>query len=198
MQISAEMVKKLRDMTGAGVMECKTALNEAQGDFEKAVEILRKRGAAVAQKKAGRVTKEGVVTSYIHFNDKIGVLLELGCETDFVARMPEFKELAYNLAKHVAAMNPTYVTREDVPVDVIEKEKEIYLAQLKDSNKPQAVLEKIVQGKLEKFYEEVCLYDQKYIFDDTKTVKQVVDELIGKIRENIRVTRFVRMQVGAE
>lgn len=198
MQISAEMVKKLRDMTGAGVMECKTALNEAQGDFEKAVEILRKRGAAVAQKKAGRVTKEGVVTSYIHFNDKIGVLLELGCETDFVARMPEFKELAYNLAKHVAAMNPTYVTREDVPVDVIEKEKEIYLAQLKDSNKPQAVLEKIVQGKLEKFYEEVCLYDQKYIFDDTKTVKQIVDELIGKIRENIRVTRFVRMQVGAE
>ncbi|HEY8542641.1 MAG TPA: translation elongation factor Ts [Pseudothermotoga sp.] len=198
MQISAEMVKKLRDMTGAGVMECKSALNEAQGDFEKAVEILRKRGAAVAQKKAGRATKEGVVTSYIHFNDKIGVLLELGCETDFVARMPEFKELAYNLAKHVAAMNPTYVTREDVPADVIDKEKEIYLAQLKDSNKPQAVLEKIVQGKLEKFYEEVCLYDQKYIFDDTKTVKQVIDELIGKIRENIRVTRFVRMQVGAE
>lgn len=198
MQISAEMVKKLRDMTGAGVMECKTALNEAQGDFEKAVEILRKRGAAVAQKKAGRVTKEGVVTSYIHFNDKIGVLLELGCETDFVARMPEFKELAYNLAKHVAAMNPIYITREDVPAEVLEKEKEIYLAQLKDSNKPQAVLEKIVQGKLEKFYEEVCLYDQKYIFDDTKTVKQVVDELIGKIRENIRVTRFVRMQVGTE
>ncbi len=198
MQISADMVKKLRDMTGAGVMECKTALNEAQGDFEKAVEILRKRGAAVAQKKAGRATKEGVVTSYIHFNDKIGVLLELGCETDFVARMPEFKELAYNLAKHVAAMNPTYVTREDVPAEVVEKEKEIYLAQLKDSNKPQAVLEKIVQGKLEKFYEEVCLYDQKYIFDDTKTVKQVIDELIGKIRENIRVTRFVRMQVGVE
>ncbi|WP_041081446.1 translation elongation factor Ts [Thermotoga profunda] len=198
MEISAEMVKKLRDMTGAGVMECKSALNEAQGDFEKAIEILRKRGAAVAQKKAGRATKEGVVTSYIHFNDKIGVLLELGCETDFVARMPEFKELAYNLAKHVAAMNPTYVTREDVPADVIEKEKEIYLAQLKDSNKPQAVLEKIVQGKLEKFYEEVCLYDQKYIFDDTKTVKQIIDELIGKIRENIRVTRFVRMQVGAE
>ncbi|MFN3282818.1 MAG: translation elongation factor Ts [Pseudothermotoga sp.] len=198
MQISAEMVKKLRDMTGAGIMECKTALNEAQGDFEKAVEILRKRGAAVAQKKAGRVTKEGVVTSYIHFNDKIGVLLELGCETDFVARMPEFKELAYNLAKHVAAMNPIYVTREDIPAEVLEKEKEIYLAQLKDSNKPQAVLEKIVQGKLEKFYEEVCLYDQKYIFDDTKTVRQVIDELIGKIRENIRVTRFVRMQVGAE
>lgn len=198
MQISAEMVKKLREMTGAGVMECKTALSEAQGDFEKAVEILRKRGAAVAQKKAGRATKEGVVTSYVHFNDKIGVLLELGCETDFVARMPEFKELAYNLAKHVAAMNPTYVSREDVPAEVIEKEKEIYAAQLKDSNKPQNVIEKIVQGKLEKFYEEVCLYDQKYIFEDTKTVKQVIDELIGKIRENIRVTRFVRMQVGVE
>ncbi|ABV33026.1 MULTISPECIES: translation elongation factor Ts [Pseudothermotoga] len=198
MQITADMVKKLREMTGAGVMECKTALTEADGDFEKAVEVLRKRGAAVAQKKAGRLTKEGIVTSYIHFNDKIGVLLELGCETDFVARMPEFKELAYNLAKHVAAMNPKYVTREDVPEEVLEKEKEIYRAQLENSNKPAAVVEKIVQGKLEKFYEEVCLYDQKYIFDDEKTVKEVVDELIGKIRENIRVTRFVRMRVGEE
>lgn len=198
MEISAEMVKKLREMTGAGVMECKTALSEANGDFEKAVEILRKRGTAVAQKKASRATKEGIVTAYVHFNDKIGVLLELGCETDFVARMPEFKELAYNLAKQVAAMNPKYVSREDVPQEVIEKEKEIYLAQLKDTNKPQHVIDKIVQGKLEKFFEEVCLYDQKYIFDDAKTVRQIIDEAIAKIRENIRVTRFVRMQVGEE
>ena len=124
--------------------------------------------------------------------------MELGCETDFVARMPEFKELAYNLAKQVAAMRPRYVSREDVPQEVIEKEREIYLAQLKESNKPQQVIEKIVQGKLEKFFEEVCLYDQKYIFDDTKTVKQVIDEAIAKIRENIRVTRFVRMQIGEE
>ncbi len=198
MEISAEMVKKLREMTGSGVMECKTALQEANGDFQKAVEILRKRGAAVAAKKSGRETKEGIVVSYVHFTGKIGVLLELGCETDFVAKMPEFKELAYNLAKHVAAMSPKYVTREEVPQEVIEKEKEIYLAQLKDSNKPKNVIEKIVEGKLEKFYEENCLYDQKYIFDDTRSVKTVIDELIGKIKENIRVTRFVRMEVGTE
>ncbi len=198
MEISAEMVKKLREMTGSGVMECKTALQEANGDFEKAVEILRKRGAAVAAKKSGRETKEGIVVSYVHFTGKIGVLLELGCETDFVAKMPEFKELAYNLAKHVAAMSPKYVTREDVPPEVIEKEREIYLAQMKDSGKPQNVIQKIVEGKLEKFYEDNCLYDQKYVFDDKKTVRTVVEELIAKTKENIRVTRFVRMEVGAE
>ncbi|AEH50928.1 translation elongation factor Ts [Pseudothermotoga thermarum] len=198
MEISAEMVKKLREMTGSGVMECKTALQEANGDFEKAVEILRKRGAAIAAKKSGRAVKEGIIVSYIHFTGKVGVLLELGCETDFVARMPEFKELAYNLAKHVAAMSPKYVTREDVPQEVIEKEKEIYRAQLKDSGKPESVVEKIVEGKLEKFFEDNCLYDQKYVFDEKKTVKELIDEFIGKIKENIRVTRFVRMEVGVE
>ncbi len=198
MKITAEMVKKLRDMTGAGMMDCKKALEEAEGDFEKAVEILRKKGIAKAAKKAGRATAEGIITSYVHFNGKIGVLLELNCETDFVARTDEFKELAYNLAKQVAAMKPKWVSREDVPKEVIEKEKEIYREQLKDSGKPEHVIEKIIEGKLEKFFEEFCLLDQDYIFDDSKKVKDVITEAIAKIGENIRVSRFVRMEVGEE
>ena len=197
-KITAEMVKKLRDMTGAGMMDCKKALEEANGDFEKAVEILRKKGAAKAAKKAGRATREGIITSYIHFNGRIGVLLELNCETDFVARTDEFKELAYNLAKQVAAMNPKWVSREDVPQEVIEKEKEIYREQLKDSGKPEHVVEKIVEGKLEKFFEENCLLEQEYIFEEGKKVKDIINEAIGKIGENIRVSRFVRMEVGEE
>ena len=193
-----EMVRKLRDMTGAGVMDCKKALEEAGGDFEKAIEILRKKGAAKAAKKAGRATKEGIITSYVHFNGRIGVLLELNCETDFVARTDEFKELAYNLAKQVAAVNPRWVSREDVPQEVIEKEKEIYREQLKDSGKPENVVEKIIEGKLEKFYEENCLLEQDYIFDDKKKVKDVITEAIAKIGENIQVGRFVRMEVGEE
>ncbi len=197
-KITAEMVKKLRDMTGAGMMDCKKALEEANGDFEKAVEILRKKGAAKAAKKAGRATREGIITSYIHFNGRIGVLLELNCETDFVARTDEFKELAYNLAKQVAAMNPKWVSREDVPQEVIEKEKEIYREQLKDSGKPEHVVEKIIEGKLEKFFEENCLLEQEYIFEEGKKVKDIINEAIGKIGENIRVSRFVRMEVGEE
>ena len=197
-KITAEMVKKLRDMTGAGMMDCKKALEEADGDFEKAVEILRKKGAAKAAKKAGRATREGIITSYIHFNGRIGVLLELNCETDFVARTDEFKELAYNLAKQVAAMNPKWVSREDVPQEVIEKEKEIYREQLKDSGKPEHVIEKIIEGKLEKFFEENCLLEQEYIFEEGKKVKDIINEAIGKIGENIRVSRFVRMEVGEE
>ncbi len=192
------MVKKLRDMTGAGMMDCKKALEEAEGDFEKAIEILRKRGAAKAAKKAGRATREGIITSYVHFNGRIGVLLELNCETDFVARTDEFKELAYNLAKQVAAMNPKWVSREDVPQEVIEKEKEIYREQLKDSGKPDHVIEKIIEGKLEKFFEENCLLEQEYIFEEGKKVKEVIQEAIAKIGENIRVSRFVRMEVGEE
>ena len=197
-KITAEMVKKLRDMTGAGMMDCKKALEEADGDFEKAVEILRKKGAAKAAKKAGRATREGIITSYIHFNGRIGVLLELNCETDFVARTDEFKELAYNLAKQVAAMNPKWVSKEDVPQEVIEKEKEIYREQLKDSGKPEHVIEKIIEGKLEKFFEENCLLEQEYIFEEGKKVKDIINEVIGKIGENIRVSRFVRMEVGEE
>ncbi len=198
MKITAQMVKKLRDMTGAGMMDCKKALQEADGDFDKAIEILRKRGAAKAAKKAGRATGEGIITSYVHFNGRIGVLLELNCETDFVARTDEFKELAYNLAKQVAAMSPRWVSREDVPQEVIEKEKEIYREQLKNSGKPENVVEKIIEGKLEKFFQENCLLEQDYIFDDKKKVKDIITEAIGKIGENIRVSRFVRLEVGVE
>ncbi len=198
MKITAQMVKKLRDMTGAGMMDCKKALQEADGDFDKAIEILRKKGAAKAAKKAGRATGEGIITSYVHFNGRIGVLLELNCETDFVARTDEFKELAYNLAKQVAAMSPRWVSREDVPQEVIEKEKEIYREQLKNSGKPENVVEKIIEGKLEKFFQENCLLEQDYIFDDKKKVKDIITEAIGKIGENIRVSRFVRLEVGVE
>jgi len=191
-------VRKLRDMTGAGVMDWKKALEEAEGDFDKAVEILRKKGAAKAAKKAGRATTEGIITSYVHFNGKIGVLLELNCETDFVARTDEFKELAYNLAKQVAAMSPRWVSRENVPEEVIEKEKEIYREQLKDSGKPENVIEKIIEGKLNKFFEEYCLLEQDYIFEEGKKVQDIVTEAIAKIGENIKVSRFVRMEVGEE
>ena len=197
-KVTMDMVRKLRDMTGAGVMDCKKALEEAEGDFEKAVEILRKKGAAKAAKKAGRATGEGIITSYVHFNGKIGVLLELNCETDFVARTNEFKELAYNLAKQVAAMAPRWVSKEDVPQEVIEKEKEIYREQLKDSGKPEHVIEKIIEGKLNKFYEDNCLLEQEYIFEEGKKVKDLITEAIAKIGENIRVSRFVRMEVGEE
>lgn len=198
MKVTMEMVRKLRDMTGAGVMDCKKALEEAEGDFDKAVEILRKKGAAKAAKKAGRATTEGIITSYVHFNGKIGVLLELNCETDFVARTDEFKELAYNLAKQVAAMSPRWVSREDVPEEVIEKEKEIYREQLKDSGKPENVIEKIIEGKLNKFFEEYCLLEQDYIFEEGKKVRDIITEAIAKIGENIKVSRFVRMEVGEE
>jgi elongation factor Ts len=196
MEVSMDLIKKLREMTGAGVLDCKKALEESEGDIEKAVEILRKKGAATAEKKAGRATKEGLIVAYVHFNGRIGVLLEMNCETDFVARTDEFKELAYNLAKQVAAMKPMYVRREDVPEEVIEKEKEIYRAQIKD--KPEHVIEKIVEGKLEKFFEQACLYEQTYIFDDSKKVKDLINELIAKTGENIRVSRFTRYEVGEE
>jgi len=196
MEVSMDLIKKLREMTGAGVLDCKKALEEASGDIEKAVEILRKKGAAIAEKKAGRVTKEGLIVAYVHFNGRIGVLLEMNCETDFVARTDEFKELAYNLAKQVAAMKPRYVKKEDVPEEVIEKEREIYRAQIKD--KPEHVIERIVEGKLEKFFEQVCLYEQTYIFDESKKVKDLINELIAKTGENIRVSRFTRYEVGEE
>jgi len=198
MKVTMDMVKKLRQMTGAGVMDCKKALEEAEGDFDKAIEVLRKKGAAKAAKKAARETSEGIITSYVHFNGRIGVLLELNCETDFVARTDEFKELAYNLAKQVAAMNPRWVSRESVPQDVIEKEKEIYREQLKNSGKPDHVVEKIIEGKLEKFFQENCLLEQDYIFEDGKKVKDIITEAVAKIGENIQVSRFVRMEVGEE
>ena len=196
MEISAQMVKELRERTGAGMMDCKAALTEANGDMEKAIEILRKKGLAKAAKKAGRETKEGLIISYVHHNGKIGVLLELNCETDFVARTDEFKELGNKIAMHIAAMAPRWVKREDVPADVIEKEKEIYREQLKDSGKPAQVIEKIIEGKLESFYQDNCLLEQKYALDQTITIKDMIQQAIAKIGENIQVSRFVRMQVG--
>ncbi|MFN6991923.1 MAG: translation elongation factor Ts [Fervidobacterium sp.] len=196
MEISAQMVKELRERTGAGMMDCKNALTEAEGDFEKAIEILRKKGLAKAAKKAGRATNEGLIISYVHHNGKIGVLVELNCETDFVARTDEFKALGSKIAMHIAAMSPRWVAREEVPADVIEKEKEIYREQLKDSGKPAQVIEKIIEGKLESFYQENCLVEQKYALDQTVTIKEMIQQAIAKIGENIQVSRFVRLQIG--
>ncbi|ODN30881.1 translation elongation factor Ts [Fervidobacterium thailandense] len=198
MEISAQMVKELRERTGAGMMDCKSALMEANGDMEKAIEILRKKGLAKAAKKAGRETKEGLIISYVHHNGKLGVLVELNCETDFVARTDEFKELGNKIAMHIAAMAPKWVKREDVPAEVIEKEKEIYREQLKDSGKPAHVIEKIIEGKLESFFQENCLLEQKYALDQSVTIKEMIQQAIAKIGENIQVSRFVRLMVGEE
>ncbi|GAB5045760.1 translation elongation factor Ts [Thermodesulfovibrio sp. TK110] len=194
MAITAQMVKELREKTGAGMMECKKALEASGGDFNKAIEYLRQKGLATAQKKASREAREGIITSYIHM-DKIGVMLELNCETDFVARNEEFRQLAKDIAMQIAASNPQYIQREDIPQDVIEKEKEIYKAQIK-GNKPPQVIEKIIEGKLEKFYEEMCLLDQPFIKEPDRKIKDLINEKIAKFGENIVVRRFVRFQVG--
>ncbi|WP_448375304.1 translation elongation factor Ts [Fervidobacterium sp.] len=196
MEISAQMVKELRERTGAGMMDCKNALAEANGDVEKAIEILRKKGLAKAAKKAGRETNEGLIISYVHHNGKLGVLVELNCETDFVARTDDFKELGNKIAMHIAAMAPRWVKREDVPADIIEKEREIYREQLKDSGKPTQVIEKIIEGKLESFYQDNCLVEQKFALDQSITIKDMIQQAIAKIGENIQVSRFVRMQIG--
>ena len=197
MTITAEMVKNLREKTGAGMMDCKKALTEAEGDFDKAVELLRKKGLAAAEKKAGRQASEGVIASYIHM-DKIGVLVEVNCETDFVARTDDFKQFVKDIAMHIAASSPRYVKREDIPEEIINKEKEIYKEQIK--GKPEHVIDKIVEGKLEKFYSEVCLLDQVFVKDpeQKKTIKDLLTELIAKLGENIVIRRFVRFQLGEE
>lgn len=193
--ISAEAVKDLREKTGAGMMECKKALVETGGDFEKAVDLLRQKGLATAAKKAGRTASEGMIGSYIHM-DKIGVMLEVNCETDFVARTDDFRELVKDTAMHIAAANPTYLSREEVPQDVIEREKDIYRAQV--TNKPPQVVEKIVEGKLEKFFSDTCLLDQIFVKDpDQKMkIKDLVTAKIAKLGENIIIRRFVRLQLG--
>jgi elongation factor Ts len=196
MEITAAMVKKLRDMTGAGMMECKAALTEAKGNTEEAVAILRKRGLAQATKKAGRSTNEGLIGSYIHMGGKIGVLVEVNCESDFVARTEDFQSLAREVAMHIAAASPQYLRREDVPPDVLEREREIYRAQMKDQNKPPQVIEKIVEGKLNSFYEQVCLLDQPSIRDPKVTIGQTVQAAIAKLGENISIARFVRFKLG--
>lgn len=196
MEINASMVKELNKLTGAGLMDCKKALQKADGDKEKAVEILREKGLATAEKKAGRIAAEGLVASYIHGGGRIGVLIEVNSETDFVARTNEFKEFVHNMAMQVAAANPLYVKREDVPAEIIEKEKEIIKTQAINEGKSADIAEKMVEGRLEKYYKEYCLMEQPYIRDDTKSVKDLLHELIGKIGENIVIRRFTRYEMG--
>ena len=196
MAITAEMVKQLRDKTGAGMMDCKGALAEANGDMEKAIEILRKKGAASATKRAGRATKEGVVGHYIHMGGKVGVLAEVNCETDFVARTDDFQALAKEIAMHIAAADPRYVSRDQVPAAELEKEKDIYRGQFAGSGKPANVVDKIVDGKLGSFYSQVCLLDQPSVRDPNITVQQMLQAATAKTGENINVTRFVRFKLG--
>ncbi len=194
--ISATQVKELREKTGAPMMDCKQALTEAKGDMEQAVVWLRKKGVSVAAKKAARVTSEGSVASYIHAGGKIGVLVEVNCETDYVARTDDFKELVHDIAMHIAASDPKFVRKEDVTPDAYEREKDIYRAQAAATGKPPQVVEKIVEGKMGKFYEEVCLYEQPFIKDQTVNIHQLIATKIGKLGENISVRRFARFKVG--
>ncbi len=194
--VSAAQVKELRDKTGAPMMDCKNALSEAKGNLDEAIVLLRKRGMAVAAKKAARTTSEGSVASYIHAGGKIGVLVEVNCESDFVARTDDFRELVHDIAMHIAASDPKFVRKEDVTPEAFEKEKEIYRAQAKATGKPENVIEKIVEGKMGKFYEEVCLYEQPFIKDQTMSVSQLIASKIGKLGENIAVRRFARFKVG--
>ena len=194
--ITAAQVKELRDKTNAPMMDCKNALAEAKGDIEAAIVVLRKKGVATAAKKATRATSEGSVASYIHAGGKIGVLVEVNCESDFVARTDDFKTLVHDIAMHVAATDPRYIRKEDVTPDAFEKEKDIYRAQAAATGKPAAVVEKIVEGKMGKFYEEVCLLEQPFIKDQTMTVHQLIATVVGKLGENISVKRFARFKVG--
>ncbi|KPJ68622.1 elongation factor Ts [candidate division WOR-1 bacterium DG_54_3] len=195
-EISAELVKKLREKTGAGMMDCKRALEKSEGDMDKAVDVLREQGIASAAKRSGRVAKEGIIYSYIHPGDRLGVLLELDCETDFVARTDEFRALAKDVSMQVAATNPLVISRSELKEDLIQKEKDIYRAQAKSQDKPEKVIDRIVQGKLEKYFQEVCLLEQPFIKDEHKTVQDVITDAVAKIGENITVKRFARFRVG--
>ncbi len=194
--ISAAMVKELREKTGAGMMDCKNALKECQGDMEKAKELLREKGLSAAAKKAGRVAAEGIVDSYIHLGGKIGVLVEVNCETDFVARNNDFKAFVRDVCLQIAAANPQYLSREDVPENVIEDEKEFLRKQALNEGKPERIVEKIVTGRIEKYYEENCLLEQRFVKDMDRKVKDLVTEKISQIKENISIRRFVRFEMG--
>ncbi|OFZ56666.1 MAG: elongation factor Ts [Bdellovibrionales bacterium RIFOXYC1_FULL_54_43] len=196
MEISASQVKELREKTGAGMMDCKKALAESSGDFEKAIDYLRKKGIAAAAKKAGRATKEGAVFSYIHGEGKVGVMVEVNCETDFVARTEQFRQFVKDVSMHIAAANPQWVRQEDVPAEVVQKEKEIAIAQMQNSGKPAAVLEKIAEGKLKKFYEDTCLLNQAFVKDPNKSIDQLLKETIATLGENIAIRRFARFVLG--
>ncbi|MGI6097761.1 MAG: translation elongation factor Ts [Dethiobacteria bacterium] len=196
--ISAKQVKELRDITGAGMMDCKKALQAAGGDLEKAQKILREKGLAKAAKKGSRTASEGIIDSYIHLGGKIGVLIEVNCETDFVARNEEFRSFVRDLCLHIAATNPVYLTREQVPTDVIEKEKEILKKQALNEGKPEKIVEKIVDGRMEKFYAENCLMEQPFVKDPDITIEKLLMEKIAKIGENIVIRRYVRFELGEE
>ena len=196
--ITAAMVKELREKSGAGMMDCKAALQECDGDLEQAVDFLRKKGIATAAKRAGRATSEGTVQSYIHMGGKIGVLVEINCETDFVAKTDDFKEFAKNIAMHVAATNPVGIVPEDVPQEVIDREREIYKAQVLEMGKPENMVEKIAEGKLNKFFKESCLMNQQYVKEPDKTIADYLNEVIAKTGEKITIKRFARFQIGAE
>ncbi len=197
-QISAEMVKQLRELTGAGMMDCKRALAEAGGDLARAQEILRERGLAGVQKRSGRSASEGVVESYVHGEGRIGVLVEVNCETDFVARTDDFRSLAHEVAMQIAATSPRWVARDEIPEDVVESERKIYLEQSRQLGKPENVLERIVDGKLAAFFKETVLLDQPYIRDDARTVDDLVKEVAAKVGENVIVRRFARFQLGGK
>ena len=195
-EISAAMVKELREATGSGIMDCKRVLAEAEGNMENAVDLLRKKGLAKAAKRAGRSTSEGVIFSYIHTGAKLGVLLEVNCESDFVAKTENFQQFAKNIAMHIAAANPMGLNPEDIDLAVIEKEKEIFRAQMLEEGKPENIIDKIVEGKVEKFYKEVCLMSQQYVKDPQQTISELVKETISSIGENIQIKRFARFQIG--
>jgi elongation factor Ts len=195
-EISAKLVKEFREKTGAGMMDCKEALTASGGDMVQAVDVLRKKGLATAQKRAGRATSEGTIASYIHMGGKLGVMVEINCESDFVAKNDAFQEFARNIAMHIAASNPLGVRPEDIPEAVVAKEKEIYTAQARETGKPEKVIEKIVEGKLKKFFEESCLMNQPYVRNPDIRISDLLNELIAKIGENISIKRFVRYQVG--
>ena len=196
MAVDMELVKKLRAETGVGILECRKAVTESGNNYQKAEEILRKRGFEKAKAKSSRATTQGVVGAYVHTNFKIGVLVEVGCETDFVAKNEDFQAMVKDIAMQIAALSPQYIDADEIPEDVLEKEKDIYREQMKKQGKPESVVEKIIDGKLKKFYADVCLLDQKFFKDDTKTIRDLITEHIHKIGENIIVKRFVRYQVG--
>jgi elongation factor Ts len=196
--ISAAMVKELREKSGAGIMDCKTALSESDGDLEKAIDFLRKKGIATAAKRAGRATSEGTVQSYIHMGGKIGVMVEVNCETDFVAKTDDFNEFAKNLAMHIAATNPVGIVPEDVPQAVVDREREIYKAQVLEMGKPEQMVAKIAEGKLNKFFKESCLMNQQYVKEPDKTIADYLNEVIARTGEKITIKRFARFQIGTE
>ncbi|OEU64852.1 MAG: elongation factor Ts [Desulfobacterales bacterium S5133MH16] len=194
--ISAATVKQLREKTGAGIMDCKEALSECNGDISKAVDFLRKKGLATAAKRAGRATTEGIIESYIHMDSKLGVLVEINCETDFVAKNDDFKEVAKNIAMHIAATNPVSIRPEDVPKETVDKEKEIYRGQVLEMGKPEKIVDKIVEGKLKKYFKENCLMNQAYVRDPDITIEDLLNEMVAKIGENITIKRFARFKIG--